>query len=97
MEDWDSPRMRLLTPTQRNIYVSICGHLGRYSGECWPRQRTIAAMLHVTDRAVRKGVNKLKELGYLKVERVARGRKRINVYTVLSPPRTTPADTPVQP
>ena len=90
VDDWATPRMRMLSHAERNLYVTLLCFAGRYTGECWPKQANLAQIVGVDPRTVRRGIAHLKELGYIEVARVPRGRKRINVYRLLSPPSGRP-------
>lgn len=89
-EDWDSDRFRLLSPAQRNVYVTLTLYAAGGRGDVWPKQSTIAQVNGITLRAVEGAIARLVELGYLRITRAATGTRRRNVYTLLSPPREAP-------
>lgn len=90
-DDWDSPRFRLLTMAQRVVYVTLTTYATGGRGDVWPKQATIATTVGLTLRAVEKAIERLSELGYVRVTRQSSGPKRRNIYTLLSPPREPPA------
>ena len=89
-EDWDSPRFRLLSHAQARVYVTLVTYSAGGRGDVWPKQTTIAQVCGLTVRAVEKAIDRLEELGYLKVTRQPAGSRRRNIYTLLSPPREVP-------
>lgn len=88
--EWDSARFRKLTANQRCVYVTICLFAGRQTGQAWPKVSKLQSITGFGESTVRHAVKKLVELGYLHVGKVQLGRKRINVYTLLSPPEFPP-------
>lgn len=70
---------RELSPLTFHVAYLIAGHLNRSDGQAWPSQSTLAGLLDVTDRAVRKCVDQLLERHHLGVERES--RRGSNRYT----------------
>jgi DNA-binding MarR family transcriptional regulator len=89
-DDWDTPRFRLLTMAQRVVYVTLTVYAAGGRGDVWPKQATIAQTTGLTLRAVEKAIDRLAQLGYVRVTRQPTGLRRRNVYTLLSPPQEIP-------
>jgi DNA-binding MarR family transcriptional regulator len=89
-EDWDTDRFRLLSHAQARVYVTLTLYAVSGRGDVWPKQATIAATVGLTLRAVEKAIERLAELGYVRVTRQPGGTRRRNVYTLLSPPKEAP-------
>ena len=88
--EWDTDRFRTLSPTTRVVYVSLCLFAGATTHQCWPKVRRLEGMTGLSERTVRRSISKLAALGYIVVGKVQLKRKRINVYTLLSPPEYPP-------
>lgn len=90
-EDWDTDRFRLLSHAQRSVYTTLTLYATSGRGDVWPKQATIATVTGLTLRAVEKAIERLSELGYVRVTRQTGGTRRRNIYTLLSPPKEVPA------
>jgi len=96
-DEWDTPRFRLLTPIQRCLYITITQYAGRTTGACWPKQATLARIVACDIRTVERGIKRLVQLEYLTVVREEHGARRVNTYTLCSPPATVPGALPPPP
>jgi len=72
------------------VYVVVALHAGE-TGEAWPHQSTIAAILGVSEPTVRRALRRLIAVGI--IDRSARvdahGRKLGNVYRIIPPDRSS--------
>ena len=87
---WQSDRFRLLTPAQRCVYVSLAIYAHRVTRRCFPKQKTLAYDTGLSERAVERAIQRLRDLGFIEVERRRAGRKRINEYTLVLKPLPPP-------
>lgn len=63
----------------RLAYIIACRYLNQQSGDAWPTQETLARVVEVTPRAIRKALSLLIDGGHIEVAR-ARGRGAVNRY-----------------
>lgn len=84
--DWDHPRMRALSPSFRCVYVTLCLHAAKGSGQCWPKVEAMQDILGFCESTCRKAIAALAEAGFIEIGKVQLKRRRINVYTLVTPP-----------
>ncbi|MGR9135665.1 helix-turn-helix domain-containing protein [Rhizobium leguminosarum] len=84
-----------LSATEFRVGYRLFSFMDANTGNCFPRQETIAADLGVTDRTVRNALVNLRACGWLKIEerQLPKGRGRSNFYYFLDP--TTGSAVPV--
>ena len=62
------------------VYSALCIYANK-SRRAWPSQKTLAELLSVDVKTIRRAINELDKLGYLKVERPEKqGRGQFNRY-----------------
>lgn len=66
-----------LNPTERLVGFDIYSRLNRVTGDAWPSQETIASALRLSARTVRRAIDRLKDLDYIRVKFDG----RVNRYT----------------
>ncbi|MEY9532172.1 helix-turn-helix domain-containing protein [Sinorhizobium fredii] len=73
---------RRLSPTDFRVGYRLFSYMDAGTGDCYPRQGTIAADLGVTDRTVRNALANLRACGWLKIEErpLGKGRGKSNLY-----------------
>ncbi|MDH6273540.1 hypothetical protein M2311_003630 [Rhizobium leguminosarum] len=71
---------RLGDPVGKNVLVALAEHHNGKTGQCNPKVATICLETDFSERAVRKGLAKLKQLGLIRVEG---GGKAGNSYQLL--------------
>lgn len=77
------------------IYAALCIYANK-SRRAWPSQQTLAELLSVDVKTIRRAINELEQLGYLIVERPKRqGRGQFNRYYLVDKRGTV--DTPLDP
>lgn len=69
-------------PASRVLYA-ICLHLGKDLVAVFPSYETISWYACVGENSIRQSLNKLVKEGYISIEKVRKGRKFENHYTVL--------------
>ena len=55
-----------LSPSARRLGHALLDHLNVFSGRCDPSEARLAAMLHVSERAIRNAKQELRRIGFLK-------------------------------
>jgi predicted DNA-binding transcriptional regulator len=75
---------KLLQPTEKLVYISILGHLGKNKAS-WPKIETIMEETALSRRTVLYSIKKLKEIGLIKVKSGFTGIA--NTYTFENPER----------
>ena len=70
-----------LTSTDIAVFCAICAFLGNTSRSGYPSQKSIARKARVSDRTVRRSIQKLEKAGYIEIEpRFRAGRQWSNKY-----------------
>jgi Helix-turn-helix domain len=87
--------------TQKLVLLDLCDRAGKQN-TCWPKQRTIANRVRLTERAVHSALAALEEKGLIKRQpRTRNGKRTSDMITVLidGPPPSSIASeiTPVPP
>lgn len=95
--EWLSIR-REVSPGAKLVYGRLARYAGRES-ECWPKMRTLAAEVGLSERQTRRYVDELRRWGL--VRSIRQGLTRPNRYELLThiwmisaPPETTPDSPP---
>ena len=68
-----------LTTTDKAVFMALSTFCYNGKDTCFPSYKTIGAMLGLSTRTIGRSVQKLKEVGYVKVER---NLGYVNVYTL---------------
>ncbi len=73
---------RRLSATDFRVAYRLFSYMDSGTGDCFPKQGTIAADLGVTDRTVRNALCNLRACGWLEIEErpLAKGRGKSNLY-----------------
>ncbi|MBY5501256.1 helix-turn-helix domain-containing protein [Rhizobium leguminosarum] len=76
-----------LSATDFRVAHRLFSFMDANTGDCFPRQETLAADLGVTDRTVRLALVNLRACGWLKIEerQLPKGRGRSNSYHFIDP------------
>lgn len=71
-----------LSATDFRVAYRLFSYMDAATGDCFPRQDTIAADVGLTDRTVRKALVSLSSCGWLKIEQrpTPKGRGKSNLY-----------------
>ncbi|WP_346913839.1 helix-turn-helix domain-containing protein [Clostridium sp.] len=71
-----------LTTTDKAVFMALSTFAFNGKDTCFPSQKTIANMLNICTRTVQRSLKKLKDVGYVKVER---NLGYVNLYTLFKP------------
>ena len=71
-----------LSTTDKAVFMALSTFAFNGKDTCFPSQKTIANMLNICTRTVQRSIKKLKEVGYVKVER---NLGYVNLYTLFKP------------
>lgn len=70
--------------SDKAVYSILCMYADNNTSDCYPSRETIIKEAGVSDNTLRKSIRKLKEKGYIGVERRAsRYGRASNLYTLL--------------
>jgi len=71
-----------LSTTDKAVFMALSTFAFNGKDTCFPSQKTVANMLNICTRTVQRSIKKLKEVGYVKVER---NLGYVNLYTLFKP------------
>lgn len=54
-----------LSPSARRLGLALLDHLNVYNARCDPSEARLAAMLHLSERAIRNAKNELRRVGFI--------------------------------
>lgn len=81
--DW----LAKMQPQDVPVYVMLCSHADRDTGECWPRIDSLAAATGKSRDSVERSLRRLEAIQAIKSKlRTAKNRRTTSLYTVLPPP-----------
>jgi hypothetical protein len=90
VDDWDTPRFRLLSPWARVTYVTLLTFVNPAHGQAYPKQRRLCGIIGASESTLRRALRELTDLGYVSTVVTRQGFRSRNVYTILSPPPYPP-------
>jgi hypothetical protein len=70
-----------LTAFQFRVFALMCGYANRKDRICWPKQETLAKILHTSAKVISKIVVQLQKLGYVEIAKS--GYPARNVYRII--------------
>lgn len=75
---------RTLKASDKSVYAVLCMYADNRTSECHPSRVTIMKDAGISDKTLRKSIDKLKERGYIDVKRRNNARGRTSdLYTLL--------------
>lgn len=73
-----------LKAADKSVYAVLCMYAGNTTSECFPSRDTLIKKSGVSDKTLRNSIAKLKECGYISVEkRYNKEGRASNLYTLL--------------
>lgn len=71
-----------LTTTDKAVFMALSTFCYNGKDTCFPSYKTLGAMLGLSTRTIGRSIKKLKEVGYVKVQR---NLGYVNIYTLFKP------------
>ncbi len=71
-----------LSTTDKAVFMALSTFCYNGKDTCFPSYKTLGAMLGISTRTIGRSIKKLKEVGYVKVER---NLGYVNLYTLFKP------------
>lgn len=82
----DCDAFRALSPSTRLVYIALLTFAGRESHQAWPKVRTLARIVGVSERTTWRAINSLRSSGFIEVsKRWFTSTRRVNLYTLTDP------------